>query len=348
MSSSLFVKAVAGGAAVAIAFYALQRRRAAISLVPDQHHDPVPLECSFPPSADFSVAFVAAGELTFEVIQAGNPAAPKGLALCLHGFPESAYSYRHQLPLLASLGYCVWAPNLRGYGRTAPRPHAVGAYKIDSLLADVAALIKASGCKKVTLIAHDWGGIIAWMYALRQVGPLEGLVVMNIPHPTLLHRRLTVKSAEGSAQQKRSWYFRFFRLPWLPERALSMGRGRTSATSFREHGRHAESWPEEALDVLAAGMRTPLDARAKLNWYRANPLPETLAGPWPSHLDVPTLMIWGEHDRAFDVSLTEGTHELVRDITLRTLDASHSVQQDAPVEVNRILREWLGRSAAAS
>ncbi len=111
--------------------------------------------------------FIDAGEMHFEVHTCGDPEAER-LALFLHGFPELAYSWRHQLPLLADLGYRAWAPNQRGYGRTT-RPARVADYHIDHLLQDVAALIDASGAKSVTLIGHDWGGLVAWIFAIRQV-----------------------------------------------------------------------------------------------------------------------------------------------------------------------------------
>ena len=95
-------------------------------------------------------------------LEAGPADGP--LALCLHGFPEHAWSWRFQAPVLVDLGYEVWAPNLRGYGRSS-RPGKIKDYHIDQLLADVAGLIDASGAKETVLIAHDWGAIIAWMFA---------------------------------------------------------------------------------------------------------------------------------------------------------------------------------------
>ena len=77
-------------------------------------------------------------------------------ALCLHGFPEIGYSWRHQLPLLASLGYRVWAPDLRGFGQS-DKPKGVRQYAFEHLIDDVAALIDASGAKETMLLAHDWG-----------------------------------------------------------------------------------------------------------------------------------------------------------------------------------------------
>ena len=106
------------------------------------------------PAADawpIETRMIAANELTFEVDVCGDG---DRLALCLHGFPELAFSWRHQLPLLARLGFRAWAPNLRGYGRTTRPPH-VKDYAIDRLVADVAALIDHANPTSVVLIGHD-------------------------------------------------------------------------------------------------------------------------------------------------------------------------------------------------
>src|SRR5713226_2109527 len=95
---------------------------------------------------------VAANGITFEVAETGSG---DRLALCLHGFPEHGVSWRHQMPFLASLGYRVWAPNLRGYGGT-DSPRDVAAYRLDVLVKDVAGLIRASGARETLVIAHDW------------------------------------------------------------------------------------------------------------------------------------------------------------------------------------------------
>ena len=139
--------------------------------------------------------------LRFEVTMAGGPS--DKLALLLHGFPECSYSWREQIPVLAQLGYRVWAPNLRGYGKS-DRPLTVADYTIDKLEQDVADLIEASGAKAVVLIGHDWGAIIAWFFAMRQVRPLERLVIMNVPHPGVAER--TMRTLR---QLRKSWYALF-------------------------------------------------------------------------------------------------------------------------------------------
>ena len=161
--------------------------------------------------------FVQANGLRFHVATCGEG---DHLALCLHGFPECWYSWRYQLPLLAELGYRAWAPDLRGYGQT-DRPPRREDYAIERLLDDVAALIDASGARSTILVAHDWGAIVAWYFAMRRQRPLERLVIMNVPHPAVIERAI-----RRPRQLLRSWYVLFFQIPGLPELLMGAQRAR--------------------------------------------------------------------------------------------------------------------------
>ena len=277
--------------------------------------------------------FVDARGLRFEVQTCGDPNAER-LALCLHGFPELAYSWRHQLPMLASLGYRVWAPNQRGYGKSS-RPRGRAAYRVDELVADVAALVDAAGARSVTLIGHDWGGMVAWLFALRAVRKLEGLVVMNLPHPTRFRQAL-----KFGAQRRRSLYALFFQLPWLPERLLAARNARAIGEAFRGMAVDKSRFPEEVLDVYRRHALEPGALTAMLNWYRAMRSSRLDKEEFPI-LDTRTLMIWGTQDTALGLETTWRTEELVRDFTIRYLPVSHWVQQEAPEAVNEILEAWL-------
>ncbi|MBW1885366.1 MAG: alpha/beta hydrolase [Deltaproteobacteria bacterium] len=279
--------------------------------------------------------FIDAGELRFEVHTCGDPESER-LVLCLHGFPEHAHSWRHQLPVLAELGYRVWAPNQRGYGETTPRRLDKDFYDLELLLADIAALIDAAGARSVTLVGHDWGGILAWIFALREIRPLERLVVMNLPHPQRFYENLT-----GSFEQRlRSFYEPIFRLPRLAEWILTRRSGQAFSNMFRQQAVNEQRFLEADVEVFREHAMRPGTMTAMLNWYRANPFLQTLRGEWPK-LDVPTLMIWGLSDQALRKQMTYDTDRLVRDFTIRYLDACHWVQQDAPEETNAVLTAWL-------
>ena len=173
------------------------------------------------------------------------------LALCLHGFPEHAYSWRYQMPLLARLGYRVWAPNLRGYGNS-DSPQEVSAYKTRTLVEDVAALITAAKPRETLLLAHDWGGALAWSLALEQPQLIDKLIIMNLPHPACFAREL-----RRPPQLFRSWYMFFFQLPWLPELMLRRCNGRATSGVFRSSSRNPARFTDEDLGVYRANAMRP-------------------------------------------------------------------------------------------
>ena len=291
------------------------------------------------PASGIAIDWVEANGLTFEVAQCGQG---DHLALCLHGFPELHYSWRHQMPLLAEMGYRVWAPNLRGYGGTT-RPHAVRDYGLDHLTRDIAALIDASGARKVTLIAHDWGAIIAWAFAIMKLRPLERLVIMNVPHPQVLRREL-----RRWEQLKKSWYVFFFQLPWLPERRIGSNGGRTIGELFRRTSCNPENFGRDVTATYAAGAARPGAPRAMVNYYRAAMRYRDVIDLGDYRVETPTLMVWGEEDVALNIRCTQGTEQWVPNLTVERLPGvSHWVQQDAPDAVNAILSDWLPRPKAS-
>ena len=272
--------------------------------------------------------FVEARGLRFEVMQKGSG---DRLALCLHGFPEHAVSWRHQMPVLAAMGYRVWAVNQRGYGRTT-RPTRVADYALPELLEDVAALIDASGASSVVLIGHDWGAMVAWYFALSGLRPLERLVIMNVPHPLCFRAAL-----RHWRQQRRSWYIALFQIPGLPERMLAANGGAAVRRMFG-----AVKLPPDVMAVYTRQITEPGAATAMLNWYRAMRLPDRRLPDATRVIDVPTLLIWGEEDVALDLICLDGTERYVRHLTLHRLPGvSHWVQQDAPEQVNALLRQFL-------
>ena len=257
------------------------------------------------------------------------------LALCLHGFPEHAVSWRFQMPLLADLGMKVWAPNLRGYGNSAS-PKNLQDYSIETLMEDVAGLIDASGCEEVTLIAHDWGAVIAWYFAMRKVRHLNRLIICNVPHPEAM------RSAMSWRQLMRSWYAIFFQLPRLPEWAL--GR-RGLGDIIQSTSASPDKFSEDVRQLFNANGRRVNGLTGMINYYRAliwgggSRRQRDLGSPI---IETPTLMLWGEDDMALTIETTYGTEKWVRDLTLSYLPrVSHWVQQDAPEEVNAMIKAFI-------
>lgn len=277
---------------------------------------------------------IEANGLTFAIDECGEG---PDVALCLHGFPESRLSWRYQLPVLAAQGWRAVAPDLRGYGGSS-RPGAKADYAIDRLVEDVAAMFAALGARRKLLIAHDWGAIIAWIVAMRRTVALDGLVIMNVPHPAVFQRTLNTLWS----QKRKSWYVLFFQLPWLPEVSLRADHALGIGKAFTDSAVHKERFGPEILAHYRDNAMQPGALTAMINYYRAN-FPDVLKEP-VRVIDVPTLMVWGEQDMALDVANTEGYGPLVDDFTLvRLPDASHWVQQDCPDAVNAALVEWLGR-----
>lgn len=256
------------------------------------------------------------------------------VALCLHGFPESRFSWRYQLPVLAEAGWRAVAPDLRGYGGSS-RPTGKAAYHIDHLVDDVAAMFDALGARRKLLVAHDWGAVIAWVVAMRRRVALDGLIIMNVPHPTVFGELI----AHYWPQRLKSWYVAFFQLPWLPEAMLARNNADGIAKAFLNMAVDKTMFPPDVLDVYRQNALQPGALTAMINYYRAN---LGILNEVAPQITVPTLMLWGEEDKALDIKLTENYGRHVRDFRLvRFPGVSHWVQQEAPDAVNAAMLDWL-------
>lgn len=279
---------------------------------------------------------IEANGLTFQIDECG---AGDRVALFLHGFPESKYAWRYQLPLLAKLGWRAVAVDQRGYGHSS-RPVGVGAYDVELLAGDAAAIFDALGAKRRLLIAHDWGAIVAWVFAMERLKDLDGLVIMNVPHPAVFQQCLRA----SPAQRRRSWYAYFFQIPWLPEWVLTRNRAAAIGRAFTDMAVDKSRFPPAVVDHYRQNALIPGAATAMVNWYRAagrNGLAKYGPGRAPM-IETPTLMIWGEEDTALGIELTEGYGPYVKDFTLHRLPGvSHWVQQEAPETVNARLGAWM-------
>lgn len=279
---------------------------------------------------------VQANQLEFKVVTAGSG---DQLILCLHGFPESSLSWRHQMAPLADAGYRVWAPDLRGYGEST-RPTDHDAYQLEILIEDVAALIEISKARRVILVGHDWGGIIAWYYAMRHPKRLEALIVLNGPHPACFEREI-----RHWRQLRRSWYMALFQIPWLPEAVLAADRARMIDMIFERMRVRPAHLADDTVRQYRQQACQPGALTAMLNYYRAairggGAARQRLLG-YPS-IDVPTLVIWGLHDHALAQQNLDGLDKFATDLTIVTLEQSgHFVHQDEPQRVTDEILTWL-------
>jgi pimeloyl-ACP methyl ester carboxylesterase len=278
--------------------------------------------------------FVDANGMRFSVATAGSG---DNLALCLHGCPECWYSWHHQMPLLADLGYRVWAPDLRGYGESS-RPPRIQDYAVEELLDDIAGLIDASGARTTMLLAHDWGGLLAWWFAMRGLRPIERLVVFNAPHPTVARERA------GWRQRLRSWYTVAAQIRGLPEWWIGKDARGVPRAIERLAGRPGV-FSQEDLEIYRSSAARPGALTAMFDYYRAlgrgGGYARQLALGSP-RIEAPTLLLWGTADPTAGWELTHGMAPYVRDLTIRYLPGvGHWSQQEAPEESNRILSAWL-------
>ncbi|MGF1672509.1 MAG: alpha/beta fold hydrolase [Rivularia sp. (in: cyanobacteria)] len=256
------------------------------------------------------------------------------LMLMLHGFPEFWYSWRHQIPEFAA-NFKVVAPDLRGYN-DSEKPTSQSAYVINELVRDVEGIIRGLGYEKCVLVAHDWGGAIAWNFAYDYPEMVERLIIMNCPH--------LAKFSEGlrtPQQLLRSWYMFFFQLPLIPELFLQAQDYQFIENAFKGMAINKSAFSREDIDAYkdAAAKRGAL--RAMINYYR-NILSSAMFNRNWSILEVPTLMIWGEEDTALGKELTYGTEAYVKDFQIKYIpNCSHWVQQEQPQLVNQYMRDFL-------
>jgi epoxide hydrolase 4 len=268
------------------------------------------------------------------------------LMLFAHGFPEFWYAWRWQLEEFGRDHQAV-APDLRGYNLTS-KPQGVESYRIKHLIEDLRALAAHFTSDRFVLVAHDWGGAVAWAFALAHPELLEKLVIINAPHPGVFARLLH----SDPGQQAASQYMRMFCTPEAEE-ILSRDQYRALVDVVLTHGLKNGYFDEADRRAYLEAWSQPGALTGGLNYYRAarlqppppgTPLPES-----PIELDVaaltvgvPTLVIWGERDTALPPVNLEGLDQFVPNLTIRRIpEANHWVVHQQPGLVNRYIREFL-------
>jgi epoxide hydrolase 4 len=265
------------------------------------------------------------------------------LIIFLHGFPEFWYEWKDQLAEFAR-DHRVVAPDMRGYNMSA-KPVGVEHYQMKDLVEDVRALADHLGYKKFILVGHDWGGGVAWGFAIAHPEYLEKLVIVNCPHPAILAREL----ANNPMQQKASQYMLLFRSPQA-EQILSANNYAALVEAVLGDGLKSGVFTEADKQAYIAAWSQPGALTGGLNYYRAAnlgpPVPGAPAAP-PSDPDnmlvkVPTLVIWGEKDTALLTGNLDGMDKFVPDLTVKRIpDGSHWVIHEKPALVNGYIREFI-------
>ena len=267
------------------------------------------------------------------------------VVLCLHGFPDNASSFRHQLPALAEAGYRAIALTLRGY-----EPSSIpedGDYSMGALAADVVAVIDQLEQSEVHLVGHDWGAAIAYGIGATYPDRLRSVTTMAVPHAG----RFSRQGMRYLKQLRLSWYMGFFQLKGLSDYWVRRDKFAFIRRLWRDW---SPGWtPEEGvLENVIESLSAPGVLPAALGYYRAGLTMSALTQPIEEaffKVLVPTLALSGERDGCIDSTIFEG---LMRDEDFpeglrfqRIASAGHFPHQEQPGVINGLIIEWIRQNS---
>jgi pimeloyl-ACP methyl ester carboxylesterase len=269
------------------------------------------------------------------------------LILFVHGFPEFWYEWKDQLVDFGRDNLAV-APDMRGFNLSG-KPPLVKDYRAKHLVEDLRLLAAHLGHNRFVLVAHDWGGAVAWSLAAMHPELIEKLVVINAPHPVTFARELR----DNPAQQRASAYMNLFRSD-KAERVLSEnGCERLARMTLDEWAANGGAATDADRAAYLAAWSEPGALTGGLNYYRASPLhppePGSLSAlpeldPAMFHVRVPTLVIWGERDAALLTGNLVGLDDHVDDLrVVRIPEGSHWVVHEQPARINALIRDFIER-----
>ncbi|MEU5164006.1 alpha/beta hydrolase [Streptomyces sp. NPDC020875] len=309
--------------------------------------------------ADFpEPVIVPVNGVELEVFEAGPRDSGKPIVLC-HGWPEHAFSWRHQMPALAAAGYHVIVPNQRGYANSS-RPADVTEYDIEHLTGDLVALLDHYGYQDATFVGHDWGAMVVWGLALLHPGRVNKVINLSLPYQER-GERPWIESME--AVFGGDFYFvHFNRRPGVADAVFEENTSRFLRNMYRKNQPPQEFRPGMALIDLARA-ETPLGEplmsddelavfvsafetsgfTGSVNWYRNLDRNWHLLANADPIVRQPTLMIYGERDA---VAKSGKVAEFVPRVEVVELDSGHWIQQERPEETNRAILNWLARQDA--
>jgi len=284
---------------------------------------------------------VTVGEVDLAVYEQGDG----DPVVLVHGFPELAYSWRHQLPAIAGAGYRAIAYDLRGFGGSG-RPGSVEAYRLTELVGDLVGLLDALHLDRAILVGHDWGSIVVWSAAVMTPDRVRAVVSLNVPYRGWCCGFPDTATIEAGMMD-RFGYVIGFQGTEAERRFAADPTGWLQGTYARVAGR--DGFMSEAefavyLDAFVAGGIT-----APLNLYRNIDRNVADAAPF-AHATVtaPTLMIATDADPVLPALLAEGMQRWVPDLRTELIaGCGHWTQQERPDEVNRLLIGFLGEITAA-
>ena len=276
------------------------------------------------------------GDLTLQIYSEGEGPA----VIMVHGFPELAYSWRHQLPALARAGFHGIAYDLRGYG-ASDKPESVADYSLDHLTADLVGLLDALELGSAVLVGHDWGSIVVWTTVVTRPERVDAVVSLNVPYrgwccgfpnTEFIEKRLA----------KRFSYVLEFQHSGRPEGSFAKDPAGWLRRIFRGVAKNPDFMTEEEFAVyrdafVEGGISGPINYYRNIdtNW-------EATAHLAHRRIEVPTLVMAADSDPVLPLSLTEGMERWVPELRVEIVqDCGHWTQQEQPERVNELLVGFL-------
>jgi len=289
---------------------------------------------------EFKQRRVRASNIDFHVLEIGDGP----LVLCLHGFPDTALSFRHQMPALASAGFHAVAPFMRGYSPTG-RP-SDGRYDSQALSEDALNLIAALGYQDAAIFGHDWGAVAAYGAAAAAPARVRKLITAAVPYGVAFFQAL----ATNYAQERRSWYMFFFQTA-LAEIAVAYNDFTFLEKAWADWS-PGWRWAPEDMEAVKRCFRAPGTLEAALGYYRAalgptlaRPSPNAQPAPaqMPTPINVPAMMIHGRDDQCIGAELLDGMEAFFLKGLRKEIipGAGHFVHQERPDVVNKLVLEFL-------
>ena len=295
---------------------------------------------------------ISVNGIELEVFEAGRQNVGKPIVLC-HGWPEHAFSWRHQVPALVEAGYHVIAPNQRGYGNSS-RPSEVTDYDINHLAGDLVALLDHYGYKDATFVGHDWGAMVTWWLALLHPSRVTGIIALAVPYQVRGERPWIEWMEEVLGGD---YYFvHFNRQPRVADAILDENAAQFLGNIFRKN---VPNIPEPGMAMInLARAKAPQGApvmsetelgvfiasfessgfTGSINWYRNLDRNWHLLANADPIIQQPTLMIYGNQDV---IPKFEGLSAFVPHVEEVSLDYGHWIQQEKPQEINEAILKWL-------
>ena len=293
----------------------------------------IPTQLVFAQSQEFEMIQIPVGEFVFDAAVAGPE--DGDLVIMLHGFPQSWFEYRHQIPILAEMGFRVVAPNQRGYSPGA-RPHGVDAYVMPNLVGDVLGMADWLGRERFHLVGHDWGAAVAWYTALASPARVQSVVAISVPHPFAFGEALSSPSGQ---QASMSGYMATFRAADAEERFLA--NDAALLRSIYDGSGNSADETQVYLDLL--GSREAIGAI--LNWYRAMIVQSAMSSLTP--IRMPTTYVWSSGDVALGREGAELTEKYIegpyRFVVID--DIGHWIPEQAPDQLNEALQVHFKQAA---